>query len=310
MTSLPLIKIGTRASPLAMAQTREAIRMLSMAFPELAEDGAIETVTISTTGDQVQDRALAELGGKGLFSKELDRAMIDGDIDVAVHSLKDLETVFPAGIVLAAVMEREDVRDVLISASGKTLDELLKGAVVGTASLRRRAQLMARRPDLKCVLIRGNVQTRLKKLAAGEVDATLLALAGLNRLGMTNHVTEILDPDVLLPAVGQGAIGITCRKDDLRMQEYVGVLNHKQTAICVAAERAMLKALDGSCRTPIGGLATLNEDGTLHLVGRIGHEDGSGLIECIKTANWEDGIALGQEVGDDLRARADPGLLQ
>ena len=310
MTSLPLMKIGTRASPLARAQTFEAIRLLSMAFPELAEDGAIETVVLSTTGDQVQDRLLAELGGKGLFSKELDRAMIDGDIDVAVHSLKDLETTFPAGIVLAAVMEREDVRDVLISATGKTLKYLPKGAVIGTASLRRRSQLMAMRPDFDCVLIRGNVQTRLKKLAAGDVDATLLALAGLNRLGMADKATEILPTDVLLPAVAQGAIGITCRQGDLPIQDYVAVLNHKQTGVCVAAERAMLKALDGSCRTPIGGLATLNDDGVLNLTGRIGHPDGTGLVECQQSGGWQDGLALGRQVGAELRSLADPKLFQ
>jgi len=310
MTSLPIMKIGTRASPLAMAQTNEAGRLLSKAFPELAEDGAIQTVVVSTTGDQVQDRPLAELGGKGLFSKELDRAMIDGDIDVAVHSLKDLETTFPEGIVLAAVMEREDVRDVLISATGKTLEQLPNGAVIGTASLRRRSQLMAMRPDFECVLIRGNVQTRLKKLAAGDVDATLLALAGLNRLGMADKATEILPTNMLLPAVAQGAIGITCRTDDGRIQDYVSVLNHKQTGICVAAERAMLKALDGSCRTPIGGLATLNDDGSLNLIGRIGHPDGTGLVECEQNGGWEDGIALGLEVGAELRSLADPELFQ
>ncbi|MBF0252149.1 MAG: hydroxymethylbilane synthase, partial [Alphaproteobacteria bacterium] len=224
MTDTPL-RIGTRRSPLALAQAYETRDRLKAAFPELARDGALEIVEIVTQGDKVLDRALMEVGGKGLFTKEIDDAMLDGGIDIAVHSMKDVPTWLPDGIHLPCMLEREDVRDVFISPKAKRLWDLPQGAVVGSASLRRQAQILARRPDLKVVTFRGNVQTRLKKLDAGEVDGTLLAAAGLNRMDMIHVATDIMEADDFIPAVGQGAIGITCMEGDERSNRYLAALN-------------------------------------------------------------------------------------
>ncbi len=304
------LRIGTRGSPLALAQAYEAEKLLAAAHPELAIDDAMQVVEISTTGDQVQDRALSEVGGKGLFSKEIDAAMMDGRIDIAVHSMKDLETWIPDGISLISVLEREDPRDAFISDKVGSLAELPTGSLIGTSSLRRQAQILYRRPDLKVGLFRGNVQTRLRKLAEGEADATLLALAGLNRLGRTDVIAEILEPHDMLPAVAQGAIGITCRTEDQRSCNYVRAINHQQTMIRVTCERAMLDALDGSCRTPVGGLAEFIEGDLLVLRGLVAKADGSAVYETSRKGLAADAIAMGIDAGDELRRRAGPDIFE
>ena len=302
MDEIPKIRIGTRGSPLALAQAQQVQGLL----------GAMETeiVVIQTTGDTVLDRPLADIGGKGLFSKEIDEALLDGRIDIAAHSTKDLETRMPDGIVLAVFLEREDPRDAFISDKADSLDTLPAGSVVGTSSLRRQAQILARRPDLRVESIRGNVQTRIKKLADGEADATLLALAGLKRLGMADVAAEILEPDILLPAVGQGAIGITCRDGDITALESVAGLNHGPSWNRVMAERAMLAALDGSCRTPIGGLAEINEDGVLTLRGLVAKADGSEIITATRSGPVSIAEALGRDAGEELRLRAGPDFFE
>lgn len=308
MTRADPLKIGTRGSPLALAQAYEVRDLLMAKHTDLAVPGAIEIVEISTSGDQIQDRALSEVGGKGLFSKEIDAAQLDGRIDIAVHSMKDLETHLVAGIRLVSALEREDVRDVLITDKAGCLADLPSGSVIGTSSLRRQAQILHRRPDLKVCLFRGNVQTRLRKLVEGVADATLLALAGLNRLDKSHVVTEILEPEVLLPAVAQGAIGITCRDNDATMQELVLALNHQPTLVRVLAERALLDELDGSCRTPIGGLAEFLGDGRLRLRALVAKEDGSAVFETERVGSATDGEAMGRDAGAELRQRAGPNL--
>ncbi|MBC8339276.1 MAG: hydroxymethylbilane synthase [Rhodospirillales bacterium] len=308
--SFPL-RIGTRGSPLALAQAHDVRDRLIAADPVLAGDGMLAIEIIKTTGDMVLDRPLADVGGKGLFSKEIDEALLDGRVDLAVHSLKDLETWMPDGIALTCVLEREDPRDVFISDKAASLDDLPAGSVVGTSSLRRQAQILRRRPDLKVETFRGNVQTRMRKLADGEADATLLALAGLRRLGMTEVATEILDPDVLLPAVAQGAVGVTCRAGDAGIAARLEALKHETTWRRVSAERAMLAALDGSCRTPIGGLAEIAADGTMTLRGLVAKADGSEIFETTRTGAVEDAgeaEALGRDAGEDLRRQAGPGF--
>lgn len=308
MTRVDPLKIGTRGSPLAMAQAHEVRDLLIKHYPELGVVGAIEIVKISTTGDQVQDRALSEVGGKGLFSKEIDAAQLDGRIDIAVHSMKDLETHLVAGIELTAALEREDVRDVLITNKASGLDQLPPGSLVGTSSLRRQAQILHRRPDLKVSLFRGNVQTRLRKLAEGEADATLLALAGLNRLGKTDVATEILEPEVLLPAVAQGAIGITCRHGDEKIAALVRKLNHAPTMVRVSSERALLDALDGSCRTPVGGLAEYQADGSLRLRALVAKADGNEVYKTERAGPASDGVRMGEDAGQELKSRAGPDI--
>lgn len=302
------IRIGTRASRLALAQTEEACQRLRETHPQLAAEGAIEIVEIRTTGDKVQDRALAEIGGKGLFSKEIDAAMRDGRIDVAVHSAKDLETALGDGIALACTLPREDARDAYIARAGGGLDELPDGAVVGTSSLRRQAQILHRRPDLEVRLFRGNVQTRLRKLEAGEVEMTLLAVAGLNRLGMLDVATRIAEPDELLPACGQGTIALTCREGDSGLAEMLAAIGHEASAVRLAAERAMLAALDGSCRTPIGGYAEVLDDGRLRLRGLVARPDGSELHSGERIGPLPDAAALGHDLGAELRSRMEPGF--
>ena len=307
MATPELLRIGTRGSPLSLAQAHEVRARLAAAMPELSANCVLQVVAIKTTGDSVTARALADIGGKGLFSKEIDTAQLDGRIDIAVHSAKDLETRLADGIELSAVLEREDPRDAIICRDAPGLDGLTPGAIVGTASLRRQAQILHRRPDLKVALIRGNVQTRLSKLEAGECDATLLALAGLNRLGLANVATEVLDPEVLLPAVAQGAIGITCRIGDRRAAECIAAINHADSMTRVTAERAMLEALDGSCRTPIGGLATLEGD-RLTLRGLVAREDGSDLFGTTRVGVVGDARRIGRDAGEELRRRASDDL--
>ena len=279
MTRENPLKLGTRGSPLAMAQAQEVRDLLIAHHSQLAALGSIEIIEIKTTGDAVQDRALSEVGGKGLFSKEIDAAQLEGQIDIAVHSMKDLETHLVPGIALIAALQREDVRDAFISHKANSLAELPSGSVIGTSSLRRQSQILHKRPDLKVCLFRGNVQTRLRKLSEGVADATLLALAGLNRLGKSELATDIMAPEDLLPAVAQGAIGITCREGDDDTIALVNALNHQPTMIRVSAERALLNALDGSCRTPVGGLAEFLEDGRLWLRALVAKEDGSQVFE-------------------------------
>src|SRR3954452_21251170 len=242
---------------MALHQAQLVRDRLRAVHPELAADGALELVPIRTTGDRVQTRLLAEIGGKGLFTKEIEEALLDHRIDIAVHSLKDMETVLPAGLAIGCVLKRDDPRDVLVGRKALTLAGLPRGARVGTASLRRRAQLLRLRPDLAIVPIRGNVNTRLAKLDAGEVDALILALCGLERLGKQGAIGEILEVDTMLPAVAQGALAVECRALDDEVRALLAPLHHKPTAACVLAERSMLKALDGSCRTPIAGLARI-----------------------------------------------------
>jgi hydroxymethylbilane synthase len=278
------MRIGTRGSPLALWQARHFASVARAAIPALAEDGALEEHIIATSGDKVQDKRLADIGGKGLFAKEIHEALADRRIDVAVHSLKDLETELPPGIVLAAVLEREDPRDALIlgaECGAGTADDPLaalpQGALVGTASVRRQAQLLHRRPDLRVDIIRGNVQTRLGRVAAGDFTCSLLALAGLKRLGMADRAQVVLEAEAMLPAACQGIVGITARAD------------------------ALLGALDGSCRTPIGAHATLLPDGRVRLHGLVARADGSFLRRNMGEAAAKDGPQLGRDLAAALK---------
>jgi len=297
------LRIGTRGSPMALYQTGFVRDRLQSLHPELAAEGAVELVPIRTTGDRVQTRLLAEIGGKGLFTKEIEEALLDRRIDFAVHSLKDMETVLPASLVIGCVLPRDDPRDVLVTGTGATLLELPRGARIGTASLRRRAQLLRERADLEILPIRGNVGTRLGKLAAGEVDGLVLALCGLERLGKAGVATEILSPERMLPAVGQGALAIECRADDSALRQLLMPLNDAASAACVACERAMLAALDGSCRTPIAGNAEVR-NGTLHFRGMILKPDGSEAHETVRDGSVQDAEVLGADAGRELKGRA------
>jgi hydroxymethylbilane synthase len=300
-----LLRIGTRGSPMALRQTTLVRDRLVASHPELAADGAVEIVTVRTTGDRVQDRLLAEIGGKGLFAKEIEEGLLAGHIDLAVHSLKDLETWLPDSLVIACVLPRDDPRDALVSAKATNLASLSQGARVGTASLRRQAQLLRYRPDLTITPVRGNVNTRLRKLDAGEVDALVLALCGLERLGEASVVTEILPREVMLPAVGQGVLAVECRASDEEVRRLLEPLNDPVTAACIGAERAMLAALDGSCRTPIAGLAEADAD-QLTIEGLLLQPDGSEAIRGRRAGDINDAGALGSELGRELRGQASP----
>jgi hydroxymethylbilane synthase len=301
------LRIGTRGSPMALRQTALVTDRLTAAHPNLAAIGAIEIVTIRTTGDRVQDRLLDEIGGKGLFAKEIEEALLARHIDFAVHSLKDLETWLPDRLAVACVLPRDDPRDALLSAQPTSLASLPTGARVGTASLRRQAQLLRLRPDLVVVPIRGNVNTRMRKLDAGDVDALVLALCGLERLGEAGRAVEILSREAMLPAVGQGALAIECRAADEMVRQLVEPLHDAISAACVGAERAMLATLDGSCRTPIAGLAEI-EGGRLRLEGLLLKPDGSDEIRGRREGGIRDAAALGTELGRELRRRAGPGF--
>jgi hydroxymethylbilane synthase len=303
----PLLKLGTRGSRLALIQAGLVRDALAAAVPALAAADAIEIVPIRTTGDAIQDRPLSEAGGKGLFVKEIEEALLSQRIDVAVHSMKDMPTAQPPGLVIAAFLPREDARDVLIAGDAKRIADLKQGAIVGTSALRRRAQLLHRRPDLQIVNLRGNVDTRLAKREAGVVEATLLALAGLKRLGMA-HVGTAVPEDEMLPAVGQGAVCIECRADNAKVRAWLAAIDHRPTATCVAAEHAMLVVLDGSCRTPIAGHAILAADG-LHLRGLIVKPDGSELIATERRGVPADAEAMGRDAGHELKRRGGPGFL-
>ncbi|MGR0186436.1 hydroxymethylbilane synthase [Azospirillum aestuarii] len=299
------LRIGTRGSPLALAQAHETRDRLIAAHPHLAAPGAIEIVVFKTTGDRILDRTLAEAGGKGLFTKELEDALLDGGADLAVHSMKDVPTWMPEGLEISTLLPREDTRDAFFSRDGHTVDTLPAGSVVGTAGLRRQAQILERRPDLKVVPFRGNVQTRLAKLEAGEVDATLLALAGLRRLGLTDRITAVLEHDEMLPAVAQGAIGIEIRSADDATRALLAPLNCAATAARVTAERALLAMLDGSCRTPIAALSTLDGD-RLHLKAKVLSNDGRQVFRAERSGNAGDAAAIGADAGAEIKAVLPP----
>ncbi len=302
----PKLKLGTRGSPLALAQAHEARDRLVAAHGWT--DDAVEIVVIRVTGDMIQDRALAEAGGKGLFTKELDNALLGGAIDLAVHSAKDLPTIMPDGIAILGYLPREDVRDVLIAREAGSIHGLAVGALVGSASLRRQAQIRKIRPDLRVELLRGNVQTRMAKVASGAFDATLLALAGLKRLGLAHHATDILDTDQFLPAVGQGAIAIATRHPDDTAQEATAPILDAATGLALACERAFLTLLDGSCRTPIAGHAVVDA-GRLAFRGQLLATDGSDSIETYANGPIGEADRLGQEAARDLLSRAPAGIL-
>jgi hydroxymethylbilane synthase len=303
-----LLRIGTRGSALALAQAGMVRAQLMASHPDLASPDAVAITVIRTTGDAVTDRTLAAIGGKGLFTKEIEEALVDGRVDLAVHSMKDVATWLPDGLVIDCFLEREDPRDAFFSDKAADLMDLPAGSVVGTASLRRQAQILRVRPDLEVVPIRGNVDTRLAKLAAGQVDATLLATAGLKRLGQAARITRILPPELMLPAVAQGAVGIERRAGDDRVAAYLAPLNHPPTAIRVAAERALLASLDGSCKTPIAALAEFDPAGTLTLRSLVVSPDGQASHADSRSGPAAEAEALGRAAGETLRARAGIGF--
>lgn len=305
MTQMPdpqtPLRIGTRGSALALAQAHETRDRL-MAAHGLPE-AAFQIVVIKTTGDRVLDRALKEIGGKGLFTREIEDALLADEIDIAVHSMKDMPTLQPEGLLIDCYLPREDVRDAFVSTLYAGISELAQGAVVGSSSLRRRAQLAARRPDLQLVEFRGNVQTRLKKLEDGVAVATFLAMAGLSRLGMVQIARQPISPDEMLPAVAQGCIGVERRAGDQRAAALLAPIANAESGLRVAAERAFLARLDGSCQTPIAGLAVLTGD-RLHLRGEILRPDGSEVIASAREGLASDGPAMGLDLAEELRGRA------
>jgi len=297
------LNIGTRGSPLALAQAHETRSRLMVAFDLPQEAFAI--CVIKVTGDAIQDRPLKEIGGKGLFTREIEEALLDGSIDIAVHSMKDMPVEQPGGLVLDTYLPREDVRDAFVSLSATGLSDLALGATVGTSSLRRRSQLLVRRPDLNIVEFRGNVQTRLKKLGDGVAQATFLAMAGLNRLNMTDVPRTAIPPEDMLPAVAQGAIGIERRGDDARVAGMLEAIHDGPTGQRLAAERAFLAHLDGSCETPIGGLAEL-DGGSVRLRGEILRTDGTEVFADDMDGAIEDGAEMGRAMAAGLLERAGP----
>jgi hydroxymethylbilane synthase len=299
------LRLGTRGSPLALAQTHETRERL-MAAHGLPET-AFEVVVIRTTGDRVTDRPLGEIGGKGLFTKEIEEALIDGEIDAAVHSMKDMPTALPDGLEIVCLLPREDPRDAFVSLAHARLGEMPAGAVVGTSSLRRRAQVLHRYPALRVVEFRGNVQTRLRKLEEKVADATFLAAAGLRRLGREEVMRAVVETDDMLPAVAQGAIGIETRADDRATRDLLAAIHDAPTATRVTAERAFLAGLDGSCRTPIAGLAEIAGE-ELRLRGEIIRPDGSELHATERRGSLADAAAMGADAAEELRGRGGPGF--
>jgi hydroxymethylbilane synthase len=294
------IRIGTRGSPLALVQANDVRRRLAAAHRRPESD--FEITIIKTSGDRIQDRPLAEVGGKGLFTKELEEALLADQIDLAVHSMKDVATVLPERLTIAAVLEREDVRDAFISIAHRSLAEVPKGARVGTSSLRRQAQVLRARPDLSVVGFRGNVETRLAKLEQGIAVATFLAVAGLNRLGKADRITAPIAVDDMLPAVAQGAVGIEIRADDTATRALVASLDHTATHTAVACERAFLAVLDGSCRTPIAGLATVS-GATIAMKGEVVSPDGRRWHDISLSGSVNDAGSIGTEAGRALAAK-------
>lgn len=289
------IRIATRTSPLAMAQAEIVRQKLLAAFTGIT----VELIPMNTTGDENLNLSLSEIGGKGLFTKELEEGLLSGRIDIAVHSLKDMETKLPNGLIIGAMLEREDPRDVFMSLNANSLADLKAGACVGTSSLRRTAQLKIFRPDLQIIPFRGNVATRLAKLESGKADATLLAMAGLKRLGLENRATEILNTDDFIPAVGQGIIAIECREANITMREMLNVINHKPTHVAATCERSLLAALDGSCRTPIAGYARL-EKNILRLDALVASKNGVKYVKTTRTSPPQDAHMLGEETAAEL----------
>lgn len=302
-SSAHLLRIGTRGSPLALAQAHTVRDRLTAAHGCTPDDIAVHVIKV--TGDRILDRPLSEAGGKGLFTKEIEEALLANVIDIAVHSSKDMPTLLPDGLEMAAYLEREDVRDVFISRKAATIADLPRGALIGSASLRRQALVKRLRPDLRVEVFRGNVQTRLRKLGEGEADATLLALAGLKRLGLEHEATAILPLDDFPPAIGQGAIGIEARSGDTRTLDLLAPIADRDTRIALDAERAFLAALDGSCRTPIAGLATVAGD-VLGFRGMILRPDGSEVFEASRRGAIADAARLGDDAGRELKARGGP----
>jgi hydroxymethylbilane synthase len=290
------LRLVTRGSPLALWQAEAVQRALVLAHPELAEP---EIVVVKTTGDRVRDRHLAEVGGKGVFTKEIDQYLLNGEGEIAVHSMKDVETDLDPDINLVSMLPREDPRDAFLSPVADGLAALPHGALVGSASIRRKAQVLRLRPDLQVVLFRGNVDTRLAKLAAGEVAATLLAAAGLKRLGRLSDATAVLEPSQMLPAAGQGAVGMTCRRGDDETRRLLAAIDDRATHIAVACERAVLARLDGSCRTPIAAQATIRDDHLL-LDAMVLSEDGSQVAQTTRQGPVADALALGDDAGQEL----------
>jgi hydroxymethylbilane synthase len=299
------LRIGTRGSPLALVQTRMVAARLAAALG-IGVD-AVEIKVIRTSGDAIQDRPLADEGGKGLFTKEIEDALLQGAIDLAVHSAKDMPTILPNGLMLAACLEREDARDVFITDKAKSLAELPHGATLGTTSPRRQAIAKSMRPDLRLLPLRGNVETRLRKLDDGQVDATILALAGLKRLGLAQRATRIMSAEEFLPAAGQGAIGIEARTDDTRVRDALARIDHADTSSAVACERAFLAALDGSCKTPIAGHATISGD-AIQFRGLIAKTDGSAMHDFAAHGHRSDASKIGGEAGYALKRMAGPGF--
>ncbi len=306
MQSAPFLRIGTRGSPLALAQAHEVRALLARAHGVSEDEIAVEAIT--TSGDRLKEAPLSEVGGKGLFSKEIETALEEGRIDIGVHSAKDLATTLPGGLILTAFLEREDIRDAFVSLAANSLDELPRGARLGTSSIRRAAQVRRYRPDLEVVPFRGNVDTRLRKLRDGVADATLLAVAGLRRLGREAEITSCLDPRRFPPAPAQAAIAIESREGDARTIGIVAPLNHAATAMAVTAERAMLRELDGSCRTAIGVVTDL-KDGRIALTGEVLSPDGRNYVEDSVSGAAADAGAVGLELGRALRALAGPTLM-
>jgi hydroxymethylbilane synthase len=306
-SSEPLLRLGTRGSPLALAQAEETRRRLAAVHG--IDLDRIAIVPFISTADRLKDQPLSEVGGKGLFTKEIDRALLDGVIDIGVHSSKDVATTLPEGMVMPAFLEREDVRDAFLSVTAKGIDNLPERSKFGTSSIRRAAQVLRLRPDLEIVPFRGNVQTRLQKLMDGVAEGTLLALAGLNRLEQAHRATAILDTDTFMPAPAQGAIGLAVRSDDGRAHELVTALDHAPTSTAITAERAMLAVLDGSCRTPIAALTSL-EGARLTLRGEILSLDGQQSHEDQSDGPAEDAVAIGQAVARRLIEAAGTAFLE
>ena len=300
------IRIGTRGSPLALVQANALRAALAKAHRLAPED--IEVVTIKTTGDIERDRSFAESGGKGIFTKEIDEALLSGQVDLAVHSAKDVQTILPKKLVIAATPPRADPRDAFLSTKAKTLEALPRGAKLGTASVRRQALALRLRPDLQISLLRGNVQTRIDKMKAGECDATILAYAGLQRLGLTAHVAAVLDPMQYPPAVAQGIIAIEARSDDTKTKALLAAINDAESFAALTAERAFLLALDGSCRAPIAGHAKI-ERGRIAFVGLVITQDGSKFAGVSHEGNMRDAEKIGREAGEYLLKRAPAGAL-
>lgn len=311
----PLVTIGTRGSRLALIQTHAVADALKAAHPALAAEGAIAIEIITTSGDKIQDRSLLEAGGKGLFIKEIEEALFAGKIDMAVHSMKDVPAFLPAEGEIACILPREDPHDAFLSVKYTSLDDLPDGATLGTAGVRRKAFALAKRPDLNIVLFRGNVETRLQKLRDGVADATFLAVAGLNRLGLTNEITAVMDPDDMLPAAGQGAVGVEIRKNDTRCRDFLAAINCDVTALCVAAERGFIAALDGSCKTPIAAHGVYDAAAEkLTLEGALATENGemlwhAAVTKPLQPQDYGTAAAIGEKLGNDIRTEVPQDIL-